>query len=189
MGVIVSTAAERKEQPSAPLVSRVCSLTWKSNCAIIVYRFLFSSFCCPQGFVNELSICSERGRPIGLRHGGRMVDESGRGWRLAGSTPLCPGRTPLSPRATTNGNLANTPATPPTSTGRYTGSPSRKRLRSVTGCVRLSATTPKTRTGKRLVVNSGARVRGSGGGSGNKRVRAKARAPPRGGLQPQVEQR
>ena len=37
---------------------------------------------------------------------------TGRRWRTAGSALLCPGRTPLSPRAITNGNLANTPATP-----------------------------------------------------------------------------
>ena len=117
-----------------------------------------------------------------------MVDETGRRTRLAGSTPLCSGSTPLSPRANTNVNGANTPATPPSRNGRYTGSPSRQRHRSVTGSARLSASTPKTRTGKREAVNSGARVRGSGGRSGKKRIHSRARALPRVRLQTQVEE-
>ena len=45
---------------------------------------------------------------------------------MAESTPVCPGRTPLSPRATNTNNGAGTPATPPSIHGRYTGSPSRR---------------------------------------------------------------
>eukprot|EP00752_Nemacystus_decipiens_P013343 g11813.t1 len=44
-----------------------------------------------------------------MPNGGGVAEESGRGWRLAGSTPLSPGRTPLSPRAKTNDNGANSP--------------------------------------------------------------------------------
>eukprot|EP00752_Nemacystus_decipiens_P018165 g16297.t1 len=39
-----------------------------------------------------------------MPNGGGVAEESGRGWSLAGSTPLSPGRTPLSPRAKTNDN-------------------------------------------------------------------------------------
>eukprot|EP00752_Nemacystus_decipiens_P006598 g5938.t1 len=47
-----------------------------------------------------------------MPNGGGVAEESGRGWRLAGSIPLSPGRTPLSPRAKTNdnGHIANAEA-------------------------------------------------------------------------------
>ena len=142
--------------------------------------------CSPQGFALEVSICCGRGRYLFMQHGVRVIDEPGRDWRLTGSTSIYPDRTPLSPRATNNGNGANTPATSPNSNGRYMDSPSR----GVTECARLRAErAPKTRTGKRTAVNSGARVRGSGGGSGKKRVRSRARARIRVGLQTQVEER
>eukprot|EP00752_Nemacystus_decipiens_P016789 g15026.t1 len=125
-----------------------------------------------------------------MKNGGRVVETWGkRGCKLAGSTPLSPGRTPLSPRATTNDNGANSPANFPSINGRCTSSPSRQHLRNITESARLAWSTPKTRAGKRAAVNSGARVRGSGGGSGRKRTRSRARAPSHVGLQTQVEER
>eukprot|EP00752_Nemacystus_decipiens_P012147 g10766.t1 len=43
-----------------------------------------------------------------MRHGGRVIDESGRDWRLSGATPKYPDRTPLSPHHH-HDNVANTP--------------------------------------------------------------------------------
>ena len=122
-----------------------------------------------------------------MLHGGRRVDD-GAQVEDGGIGPVASRPHPALPARDHQRELSEHTSDPPSRTRRYTGSPSRQRLRSVTGCVRLSATT-KTRTGKRLAVNSGARVRGSGGGSGKKRIRAKARASLTGGLQPLVEQR
>ena len=101
---------------------------------------------------------------------------------LAGS--ISPGRSPLSPRATADVDGATTRATPPRHDG-DTSTPSRHRLRSATECARLPTTTPRRKTGKRAAVTSGARVRGSGGGSGRKRVQSRARALGRINLQRQ----
>lgn len=125
---------------------------------------------------------------VSMPNWGRVLDESGCGSGLY-TTYMFDGRTPLSQRATASEHGARTPATPPTSNRECTGSPIRERHNSVTDLARLSSTTPKRKEGKRTAVDSGARARGSGGGSGKKRIRSFPRASLISRLQPQVEER
>ena len=111
-----------------------------------------------------------------MRFFGHILHESGCGATTSAGWPHRPARAPLFPRSTVSEHGHETPATPRTSNDQDTGSVSHQRLRTFTGCAGTTTSTPTTGRGKLALGHSGARVRGSGGRPGKKRIRSRARA-------------
>lgn len=83
----------------------------------------------------------------------RISRDAGCGATTPEGSPYQPARTRLLPRSAVEEDGAKTPATPPTSNGRGTGSTTHRPLRSFMGC---TMSTPKTRAGFSVSVSNDA---------------------------------